>query len=68
MQPPPKNRKYRKDQKGSGNPHKGIQHRAHRLAFGPYGLKSLESNQLKACQLEAVRKVIIRRIRRIGKI
>jgi large subunit ribosomal protein L16 len=62
----PKNRKYRKDQKGSGLT--GIQHRAHRLAFGPYGLKSLESNQLKACQLEAVRKVIIRRIRKIGQI
>lgn len=43
---------------------------SHRLAFGPYGLKSLEKNQfnIKASQIEAARKVIVRRVRRIGQI
>lgn len=43
---------------------------AHRLSFGAYGLKSLEKNQsnIKASQIEAVRKVIVRRTRRIGQI
>lgn len=43
---------------------------SHRLAFGPYGLKSLEKNQfnIKASQIEAARKVIVRRIRRTGQI
>lgn len=43
---------------------------SHRLAFGSYGIKSLEKNQsnIKASQIEAVRKVIVRRVRRIGQI
>ena len=66
----PKNRKYRKDQKGSKN-QKTVwkrQARSHRLSFGSYGLKSLEANWLKASQLEAVRRVIIRDLRKIGHI
>jgi len=62
----PKNRKYRKDQKSHKK--KNLNSRDHRLAFGSYGLKSLEANQLKASQLESVRRVIIRRVRKIGKI
>ena len=44
--------------------------KSHRLAFGSYGLKSLEKNQfnISASQIEAVRKVIVRRTRRIGQI
>lgn len=72
----PKNRKYRKDQKKTGStcsagvprPFQSHKARSHRLSFGSFGLKSLEPNQLKASQLEAVRKVIIRDLRRIGHI
>ena len=66
----PKNRKYRKDQKGSKNQKTVFkrQARSHRLSFGSYGLKSLEANWLKASQLEAVRRVIIRDLRKIGHI
>lgn len=38
------------------------------LKYGSYGLKAIESGWLKASQLEAVRRVIIRNIRNIGKI
>ncbi len=68
----PNNRKYRKDQKGSKNK-KTVwkrQARAHRLSFGSYGLKSLQAmpTGIKASQLEAVRRVIIRDLRKIGHI
>jgi len=68
----PNNRKYRKDQKGSKN-QKTVwkrQARAHRLSFGSYGLKSLQAmpTGIKASQLEAVRRVIIRDLRKIGHI
>lgn len=62
----PKNRKYRKDQKGS---YKLIQSRSHRLSFGSYGLKCVSKvSYLTASQCEAVRRVIIRQIRKIGHI
>ncbi len=35
---------------------------------GTYGLKTLEGGNLKAAQIEAVRRVIIRKIRKLGKI
>ena len=65
----PKNRKYRKDQKGVRKafgilPAFGVQNP---LVFGNHGLKSLERHHLKASQIEAVRRVIIRKIRKIGK-
>jgi len=62
----PKNRKYKKDQRSFKN--RNLLARDHRLAFGSYGIKSLEANQLTASQLESVRRVIIRRVRKIGKI
>ena len=65
----PKSRKYRKDQKGVS--HRGrrpILARAHSVAYGTYALKSLQANRLKASQLEAVRRSILRKIRKIGKI
>ena len=62
-----KNRKYRKAQK---NVKKSLRSGrfSHSLTFGSYGLKALNSGWLKASQLEAVRRVIIRQIRNIGKI
>ena len=38
------------------------------LSFGSYGLKSLGAAHIRATQIEAVRRVIIRRIRKIGHI
>lgn len=81
----PRNRKYRKDQKGRrtsshtctyhgnrGHNQKALagnlQAKSHTLAFGCYGLKSLEQSALKASQIEAVRRVLVRKARRIGKI
>ena len=65
----PKNRKYRKDQKGSRKFFLRPQYaRSHRLSFGSFGLKSLAPGQLKASQIESVRRVIIRDVRRIGHI
>ena len=67
----PKNRKYRKDQKGvsRGNARTSLA-RAHRLApfGGTYGLKSLQANRLKATQIEAVRRALLRQRRKIGQI
>jgi large subunit ribosomal protein L16 len=62
----PRNTKFRKQQRSFKK--KDLKSRDHRLAFGCYGLKSLECSQLKASQLESVRRVIIRRVRKIGKI
>ena len=72
----PKITKFRKYQKGLGRSKaKLIQHVSHRLSFGSYGLQSQKisrpsgnQSQIKASQIEAFRKVIIRRIRKIGKI
>jgi large subunit ribosomal protein L16 len=65
----PKNTKSRKDQKASRKT-KGMAGSAgtSRLSFGSYGLKTLEGGALKAAQTEAVRRVITRKIRKIGKI
>jgi large subunit ribosomal protein L16 len=62
-----KNRKYRKAQK---NVKKSLRSGrfSNTLTFGSYGLKALNSGWLKASQLEAVRRVIIRHLRNIGKI
>lgn len=65
----PKNRKYRKDQSGGCKFSEKTQ--TDRLVFGCYGLKALESPRsgyLKASVIEAVRRVLIRKIRKIGKI
>ena len=67
----PKLRKYKKDKKCPiriNQKGKQLLARSHRLAFGSYGLKTLETNTLKASQLEAVRRVLIRDLRKIGHI
>lgn len=62
----PKNTKFRKDQKASRKT-KGMAGTT-RLGRGAYGLKTLEGGNLKAAQIEAVRRVIIRKIKKLGKI
>ncbi len=63
----PKNRKYKKAQKSVKKSLRSGRY-PQNLTFGSYGLKSLDKGWLKASQLEAVRRVIIRNLRNIGKI
>jgi large subunit ribosomal protein L16 len=59
----PKFRKFRKAHKNAT----GFRsHQSYLLHFGSYGLKSLESGWLTSSQLESVRRVIIRKLRKIG--
>ena len=60
----PKKQKYRKAQKGrvSSTCKGGFE-----LAFGEYGLKSLDSNRITARQIEAARRAAVRYMRRQGK-
>jgi large subunit ribosomal protein L16 len=61
----PKKVKHRKMQKGRS---KGKESRATTLAFGNFGLKSLETKWITARQIEAARKVIIRYLKKGGKL
>jgi len=61
----PKRRKFRKT--FIKNP-KGKSTRWSTVAFGDYGLKATTSGFISNRQIEAARKVIIRRIRKIGKL
>jgi large subunit ribosomal protein L16 len=61
----PKRTKYRKQQKGKlGN----ICPNTTRLQFGKYGVKSLASGRIKAKTIEAVRRVITRKLKRGGQV
>lgn len=67
----PKNRKFRKDKRSyikKNNKQHLILSNTHRLMFGSFGLKTLETNLIKASHIEAMRRVIIRDLRRKGKI
>ena len=61
----PKKTKYRKAQKGKmkGNANRGTQ-----LAFGSFGLKTLESAWLTARQIEAARQAATRYMKREGQL
>lgn len=61
----PKKTKFRKQQKGKmkGNETKGTT-----LAFGSFGIKSLETNWLTGRQLEAARQAVTRYMKREGNI
>lgn len=61
----PKRTKFRKAHKGRihGNAKDGTQ-----LAFGSFGLKSLEPGRITARQIEAARRAMSRHIRRVGRI
>jgi len=61
----PKRTKYRKTQKGRlrGNATSGTQ-----IAFGSYGLKSIDSGWITSRQIEAARIALTRRMKREGKV
>lgn len=61
----PKRVKYRKLQKGN---RRGIATSGFELAFGEFGLKSLENGWLKNTQIEAVRVILARQLHKGGKL
>ena len=61
----PKKTKFRKQQKGRM---KGIAHRGHQLAFGSFGIKTLEQAWLTGRQIEAARQAVTRYMKREGQI
>lgn len=64
----PAKTKYRKKQRERGRKTKRIESRVTQLAFGSFGLKSLEAKLLKAEQIEAARRVILRFFKKSGKL
>jgi len=61
----PKRTKFRKQQKGRV---KGLATRGHLLAFGDFGVKSLEPARITSRQIEAARIAISREMKREGQI
>ncbi len=61
----PKRTKFRKQQKGRV---RGIAQRGHTLAFGEFGIKSLEPGWITARQLEAARIAVTRAMKREGQV
>lgn len=61
----PKKTKYRKQQKGKM---KGNSKRGNLLAFGSFGIKSLEESWLTGRQIEAARQAVTRKMKREGQI
>ncbi len=61
----PKKTKYRKQQKGKM---KGNAQRGHKLAFGSFGIKTLEEAWLTGRQIESARQAITRHMKREGQI
>ena len=61
----PKRVKYRKQQRGRRS---GIATRGSSLAFGEYGLKSLEAAWITNRQIEAARRAMTRYVKRGGKV
>jgi len=61
----PKRVKYRKLQKGQ---RRGVATTGASLAFGEYGLKSLENGWIKNTQIEAVRVILARQLHKGGKL
>jgi len=61
----PKRYKHRKQQKGRM---KGNTSRGHRLAYGMYGIKSLESTWMTSRQIEAARVAATRYMKREGQL
>lgn len=61
----PKKTKYRKQQKGKM---KGNSQRGHELAFGSFGIKTLESAWITGRQIEAARQAVTRHMKREGQI
>ena len=61
----PKKTKYRRRQKGRM---KGNAQRGHELAFGSFGIKTLENAWITGRQIEAARQAITRYMRREGQL
>lgn len=61
----PKRLKYRRQQKGRN---KGEAHRGHTIAFGTFGLKSLDSSRITDRQIEAARIAMTRHMKREGNV
>ena len=61
----PRKVKHRKWHKGRS---KGIETRGTELAFGSYGLKSLDARWVSSRQIEAARRTIIRYLKKGGKL
>ena len=61
----PKRTKFRKQFKGRN---RGLAQRGNFVAFGDYGLKSLDRGQLTSRQIEAARRAMTRFVKRGGKI
>ena len=61
----PKRTKYRKQQKGRN---RGMAHRGSSLAFGSFGLKSLEPGRITNRQIEAARIAMTRYMKREGNV
>ena len=61
----PKRTKFRKAQKGRN---RGLAHRGSTVAFGNFGLKTLEPGWLTARQIEASRIAVTRYMKREGKV
>ena len=61
----PKKVKFRRQQKGKM---KGIAQRGHELAFGSFGIKSLQSKWITGRQIEAARVAVTRYMQRQGQI
>lgn len=61
----PKRTKFRKCRKGRV---RGQEHRSTQLHFGRYGLKSMQAGRITARQIEATRRAITRKMRRVGQL
>ena len=61
----PKKTKFRRRQKGRM---KGNAHRGHELAFGSFGIKTLENAWVTGRQIEAARQAITRYMKREGQL
>jgi len=61
----PKRTKFRKQQKGRV---KGMAQRGHSIAFGSFGLKSLEPGWITSRQIEAARITMTRHMKRQGQV
>jgi large subunit ribosomal protein L16 len=65
MLPQPRRTKYRKEQKGRN---RGLATTGNSVAFGEFGLKSIELGNLSYRQLEAARRAMSRHVKKVGKI
>jgi len=61
----PKKTKYRKQQKGKI---KGIAQRGNQLAFGTFGIKTMDEGRLTSRQIEAARIAVTRHMKREGQV